>query len=150
MGLVANFENIIFNEHLGDNENDLVTFGGMTFVGDQSKLANFTIEGTPSGNGYLLLYLWSVQDLHHKIELNSINISNAAEFPHQLGSEKNAIWIIPIDENVLKKGNNTLQIKRSGNDNFHVYSAIVNWKEEVNLTNSNRPGFLSRIFSGGN
>jgi len=149
MALLANFENIIFNEHLGDDQGDLATFSGMTFVGDQSKLANFTIEGTPNGKGYLLLYLWSIQTLDHKIEINSINVSNAAELPHQLGSEKIATWIIPIDENVFKKGNNTLQIKRSGSDNFHIYSVIVNWKEEVNLNNNVRPGFFGRIFSRG-
>jgi hypothetical protein len=149
MTLTANFENIIFNEHLGDDQGDLATFSGMTFVGDQSKLVNFTIEGTPNGKGYLLLYLWSIQDLHHKIEINNINVSNATAFPHQLGSEKNATWIIPIDENVLKKGNNTLQIKRSGNDNFHVYSVIVNWKEEVDINNNTRPGFFGRLFSRG-
>ena len=147
MALIANIENIIFNEHLGDDEGDLVTFNGMTFVGSQSKLANFTIEGTPNGKGYFLMYLWSVQDLHHKIEINNINISNATEFPHQLGSEKNATWIIPIDDNVLKKGDNTLQIKRSGSDNFHIYSIIVNWKEEVNLNNTVRPGIFGRLFS---
>ncbi len=149
MALLANFENIFFNEHLGDDQGDLVTFNGMTFVGDQSKLANFTIERTPIGKGYLLMHLWSVQGIHHKIEINNINISNAAEVPQQSGSQKSAIWIIPIDENVLKKDNNTLQIKRSGGDNFHIYSVIVNWKEEVNLNNTGRPGFFGRLFSRG-
>ncbi len=147
MALTANFENIIFNEHLGDDQGDLPTFNGMTFVGEQTKLANFTLEGTPKGKGYLLLYLWSIQDLHHKIEINNIDVSNAAEFPHQLGSEKTATWVIPLDENVLKKGDNTLRIKRTGNDNFHVYNVIVNWKEEVN--NTPRQGLLGRLFSRG-
>ncbi len=64
MALLANFEKIFFNEHLGDDQGDLPTFSGMTFVGGQSTLANFTIEGTPNGKGYLLIQLWSVQDIN--------------------------------------------------------------------------------------
>ena len=149
MALIANFENIFFNEHLGDDQGDLVTFDGMTFVGDQSKLANFNIDGTPKGKGYLLMHLWSVQGIHHKIEINDINISNATEVPQQSGSEKSANWVIPIDHNVLKKGNTTLQVKRIGGDNFHIYTVIVNWKEELELNNNARPGFFGRLFSRG-
>ena len=142
MAIKTNFETIIFNEHLGDDSGDLPTWTGMSFVGDQTSLASFNIDGTPIEDGYLLIHLWDNQVQTQKIEVNGTNVFEGKHTAHQLGSHKAAIILLPFDRNILKQGNNTFQIKRDtgGGDNFHVYSVVVNWKEEY------RSGLFAQIF----
>lgn len=142
MAIKTNFETIILNEHLGDNSGDFPTFSGMSFVGDQTTLANFNIEGIPVEKGYLSIHLWGLDEQTEKIEINGINVFDGEYAGHQLGSYKASIFLLPINENILRQGTNTFQIKRDvGNgDNFHVYTVIVNWKEEY------RSSLFSQIF----
>jgi hypothetical protein len=142
MATKTNFKTIIFNQHLGDDSDDLPTFSGMSFVGDQTTLVNFNIENTPIEKGYLLLHLWDLEEQSESIELNGVNVFEGKHTGHQLGSHKASIFLLPIEESILKQGNNTLQIKRdsSKGDNFHIYTVVVNWKEEY------RRGLFARIF----
>lgn len=145
---IANFENITFNEHLGDDRGDLPTFPGLDFVGDNSRLANFNIENPPVDDGYVLLSLWDVQRPSHKIELNGVDIFTTRVFAYQYGSFKSSNWVVPFDSGILRQGNNSLQMLRDtgDGDNFHLYTAIVNWKEEVLFSGNPRLNFFQRIF----
>ncbi len=136
MAIKTNFETIILNEHLGDDSGDLPTFSGMSFVGDQTTQVNFNIEGTPVEKGYLLVHLWGLDEQTETIEINGINVFDGKYAGHQMGAHKASIFLLPINENILRQGNNTFQIKRdtSNGDNFHVYTVIVNWKEEYRLS----------------
>ena len=135
MSKIANFETIIFNEHLGNNRGDLPHFE-TNFVGDASRLANFNIENPPVDGGYVLLSLWDVQNSAHKVELNGIDIFTTRVRGNQRGKHKSANWIIPFNANILRQGNNSLQVLRNVNDgdNFHLYTAVVNWKEEIRFS----------------
>ena len=148
MSKIANFENIIFNEHLGDDRGDLPTFEGLNFVGDSSRLAIFNIENPPVDEGYVLLSLWDVQSPTHIIELNGVDIFTTRIFAYQYGSFKSSNWVIPFNSDILRQGNNSLQMLRdtSGGDNFHLYTAIVNWKEEVRFLRNPRLNFFQRVF----
>ena len=147
MSKTANFENIIFNEHLGNNRGDLPSFG-TDFVGDTSRLANFNIEHPPIDDGYGLISLWGVNKNSHKVELNGIDLLASGSFAYQVGSHKTSNWLIPFNSNILRQGNNSLQMLRdtSDGDNFHIYTAIVNWKEEVQFSRSPRLNFFQRMF----
>lgn len=147
MSKTANFENLTFNEHLGNNRGDLPSFG-TSFVGDTSRLASFNIENPPIDDGYVLMSLWDVQNNSHKIELNGIDLFASRNFAYQVGSHKTSNWVIPFNSNILRQGNNTLQILRdtSDGDNFHIYTAIVNWKEEVQFSRRPRTNFFQRMF----
>ena len=145
MSKIANFENIIFNEHLGNNRGDLPSFG-TNFVGDASRLESFDIEHPPVDEGYVLISLWGVDRNTHKVELNGVNLLASGNFAYQVGSHKTSNWVIPFNSNILRQGNNSLQILRDtgDGDNFHVYTAIVNWKEEVQFPR--RLNFFQRMF----
>jgi hypothetical protein len=148
MSKIANFENIIFNEHLGDRRGDLPNFEGLNFAGDASRLATFNIENPPVDDGYVLLSLWDVQRPSHKIELNGVDIFTTRIYAYQYGSHKSSNWVVPFDSNILRQGSNSLQMLRdtNGGDNFHLYTAIVNWKEEVQFPRNPRLNFFQRVF----
>ncbi len=147
MSKIANFENIIFNEHLGNNRGDIPSFG-TDFVGDASRLANFNIENPPVDNGYILISLWDVQRVSHKVELNGIDLFASQNFAYQVASNNVSNWVIPFNSNIIRQGNNSLQILRNTGegDNFHIYTAIVHWKEEVQFSRSPRLNFFQRMF----
>jgi len=149
MSKIANFENIIFNEHLGNNRDDLPSFG-TEFVGDTSRLASFTIENPPVDNGYMLISLWGVDENAHKVELNGVNLLASGNFAYQIGRHKTSNWVVPFDAGILRQGNNTFQMKRStiDGDNFHLYTAIVHWKEEVQFSKRPRANVFQRVFGG--
>ncbi len=146
MSKIANFENIIFNEHLGNNRGDLPSFG-TNFVGDASRLANFNIEHPPVDSGYVLISLWDV-GFSHKVELNGVDLFASGNFAYQHGKHKTSNWVLPFNSNILRQGSNSLQILRdtSAGDNFHIYTAIVNWKEEVQFSRRLRLSFIQRVF----
>ncbi len=142
MATKANFETIIFNEHLGDDSGDLPAFS-TTFVGDQTSIANFNIERTPVEKGYLLIHLWDNEKQTLMVEINGTNVFQGEYIAHQHGSHKASIFLLPVNANIMRQGNNTLQVKRdpNGSDNFHIYTVIVNWKEEF------RTGLFARFFN---
>jgi hypothetical protein len=146
MSKIANFENLIFNEHLGDNRGDLPSFG-TNFVGDTSRLASFNIEHSPVDMGYILMSLWGVEKNSHKVELNGINLFASGNFAYQIGRHTTSNWVIPFNSNILRQGNNSLQLLRdtNGGDNFHLYTAIVNWKEEISFSGRSRLNLIERV-----
>ena len=99
MSKIANFENIIFNEHLGNNRGDLPSFG-TNFVGDASRLANFNIEHPPVDSGYVLISLWDV-GFSHKVELNGVDLFASGNFAYQHGKHKTSNWVLQAIKNGL-------------------------------------------------
>ena len=145
MALRANFEIIKFNEHLGDNENDLPAFQTV-FVGNQTTLYNFNIEQEPVGQGYLTIQTFDVNRSVHIIQINGTELPGDPDLPDQPDFSI-VSWTTPIGLDVLRAGNNTIRILRgSGGDNFHVYSVIINWKEETNTGLLGLFAFVGKFF----
>ena len=147
MAKIGNFENLIINEHLGNNSGDLPHFG-TSFVGDASRIVTFDIENPPVDMGYILLSLWGVHVTTHKVEINGVNLMASGNFAYQTAEHKTSNWVVPFNSNILRQGNNTFQLLRNtgGGDNFHLYTAIVHWKEEVDLSRSPRLNIFQRVF----
>jgi hypothetical protein len=123
----ADFAVITFNEHLGDNESDLGSSWG-TFVGNATTVRNFTVDGVPTGLGYLLIQTFDVQSQNHRIKINGKDLGGADIFPHPV-ENKWQTWMDGIESGVLKSGNNTIQIVRApGGDNFLIANVTINWR----------------------
>ena len=144
--LRANFEVITFDEHLGDDVGDfppLLT----TFVGDQTTLRNFSIDQTPVGQGYLTIQTFGVNDFAHTIEINGTELAGHPDLIAHGGTHTFGSWTRPIGLSVLRAGNNTIRIVRaSGGDNFHVFSVVVNWREETNTSRLGLFAFVRQLF----
>lgn len=124
----ADFQVFTMNEHLGDNQSDINT--DFTFKGQFSSVKTFLIGQEPFRSGFVQYQVSHVDELGHEILVN--NQPLPAIDVHRTGQGKHTglqthTDIIP--NSFLKKGNNTIQFKRSGGDNFLIHHIIVNWRE---------------------
>ena len=124
----ADFQVFTMNEHLGDNQSDINT--DFTFKGQFSSVKTFLIGQEPFRSGFVQYQVSHVDELGHEILVN--NQPLPAIDVHRTGQGKHTglqthTDIIP--SSFLKKGNNTIQFKRSGGDNFLIHHIIVNWRE---------------------
>jgi hypothetical protein len=122
----SDFNLILINEHLGDNQNDINT--DFPFAGSQSTVKNFRIEGEPIDDAYVLFNHTQVNSFSHSILINNeelpfIEIMDADDKP--------VTQMARIKPGTLIKGNNTFQVKLGGTDNFIFYFAVVNWREKT-------------------
>lgn len=125
----ADYEVIPFWEHLGDKAGDIST--PARFVGDQTTERNFYVGQRPVGLGYITLQLFDVHDSGHHIKINGQELGGTDIRKHGV-SDHWFTWTDIIESGILRQGNNTIQIVRTGGgDNFIVDSVIVNWREEV-------------------
>lgn len=129
MTVKTNFEQIRFFEHLGDKIGDLTTFA--TFVGTQTTVRNFVIDGRPVDNGYLIIQTYDVDSRRHEILINGQPL-RGFDLPDKPTAKKWQTWMDIIETGFLRQGNNTIQI-RSGShrDNFIIDNVVINWKEDV-------------------
>lgn len=121
----ADFQIFQFGEHLGDDQSDLNT--DYIFKGQVSSTKTFHIATRPFGSGFVQYMVGHVDELSHQILINGI------ELPwidiHKTGSSVQTHTDI-IPSNYLRQGDNTIQIRRVGGDNFIIYHVIVHWREE--------------------
>jgi len=118
-----------FGEQLGARR-EVDRFRGTTFVGDQSSLQEFAIDGLPLGRGYVLVQTAEIEAFDHDVLLNGEPLNAGVDLP----AGKSATFQTPmalIGERRLRRGKNTLQIRRGAGseDSFAVYSAVVHWRE---------------------
>jgi hypothetical protein len=131
----ADFAFIKFDQHLGDNENDLNTPAGFTWAGGQAT-KEFTINGSarPVGQGYLLIQTYDVDFRNHEILINGKKLPGW-DIPTHPADQVWQTWMERIPSGFLKAGTNTIQIVKSATtkekvDNFLVRSVTVHWREE--------------------
>lgn len=124
----ADFQILTFNEHLGDNQSDINT--DFPFEGQTSSVKTFHIATEPFSSGFVQYMVKHVEDLSHQI------LINGKELPwidvHRTGTGRNTglqTHTDPIPASFLKHGDNTIQFRRVGNDNFIIYHVIVHWRE---------------------
>ena len=117
---------IYFAEYLGNNADD-AAYPWATFVGDQTTVKSFTIDGNPSSDAYLILQVSALQSFAHKILINGTDLAGFDIPPHS-GWQT---WMDAIDVGLLRQGNNTIQIERdSGSrDHFSVGNVAIHWRE---------------------
>src|SRR5262245_32328795 len=120
MATHSDFTVVDFYAHFGDKVGDLPGAGKTyLFVGDYAE-RSFSIDGTPTGTGYLIGQFCDVQSFAHRIIINDQDLGGADIAPTQV-ADRWQIWMDTIQDGVLKKGDNTIQIRRaSGGDNFLV------------------------------
>ena len=123
----ADFDVIIFNEHIGDREEVLEAMW-YPFVGDQTGIRSFNVPGVPKGLGYIILQVFDVQSMDHKIFINGENLSGVDIIKTRESRWQDVTDVIP--EGILKQGKNTIQIKCSDSgDNILIGAAMIHWKE---------------------
>jgi hypothetical protein len=126
----ARFWVLGFVEHLGNRESDLPS-PQFNFVGDQSTVKHFRIDGEPSpdGLGYLLMQVYHVQNLSHRILINDVDLVGNDIIPTSPVGHWH-LWMDVFGAEVLEQGVNTIQVVRApGGDNFYVGNITVHWEE---------------------
>lgn len=122
----SDYEIVFFGEHLGDNAQDLIV-PWTTFVGNQTSVRSFTIDGVPVGDGYMLIQALDVGVFSHKIFINKRLIEGPV-LPQHPGWQT---WMIVIEGQMLKQGRNTIQFVRDDRtgDDFVIGNVIIHWRE---------------------
>lgn len=123
----ANFEIIKFSEHLGNNAGD-IDAPWAAFVGNQTTQKQFQVPGKPIGAAYLVLQVYDVQNLGHRIVVNGKDLPGFDIA--RTTANRWQIFMDIIPSGFLKQGGNSIQIFRAGGgDNILIGSVVVNWKE---------------------
>ncbi|UCE36522.1 MAG: hypothetical protein JSW00_13520 [Thermoplasmata archaeon] len=124
---IANFDIIIFNEQIGDEEGE-IDVPWYVYVGDQTTKRTFNIPGVPTGNGYIIVQVYDVQNKGHKIIINGEDLPGEDIIRTRENQWQDVTDVIP--EGILRQGRNTIQIvgAKSG-DNIMIGAVIINWKE---------------------
>ena len=127
----SDFVTVPIQQHLGDNKNDIYA-PGFPFGGDVSDHFNFTIDSTPSKDGYLLVQIYGSYFEGHTISINGQNVTSPGSNFGNSGSSNWATLTVLLDEGVLKQGENSIQFLRNPNteDNFLIDNVVVNWKHQ--------------------
>lgn len=126
MATRSDFAVVRVDAHFGDNAGDLST--SLPFVGNQ-KSVSFTIDGVPSGKGYILINSFDVDSESHQVQINGNDLPGR-DLVTNAGANRWQTRMRDIPGGVLKQGGNTLTIKRaSGGDNFLITETVVNWRE---------------------
>jgi hypothetical protein len=117
----ADFNMIPFNHHFNAGSPDEVT-------------KNFRVEVTAgqrlTDDAYLLVQVQGVSAVH-SITLNTTKVlESGALLPAPGGSGAWRVAMNHIEPGVLVRDNNTIKIKRFGNDEFRVGWIVVHWREE--------------------
>ncbi|MCA9884071.1 MAG: hypothetical protein KC546_18325 [Anaerolineae bacterium] len=128
MATRGNFALVPFGEHIGDNATDL-DLPTVPFVGNQSTLKSFNIEGHPVNSSYILVQTYDVDVESHEIFVNGMPLTGL-NFPEHSGWET---WMVALKEGLLKQGMNTIQIVRDTRttDDFIVGNVVIHWQEYV-------------------
>lgn len=124
-------------EQLGDPDGQIAA-PWAKFVGNQSTLLTFEIDGVPTfpspipsksqSEAYLLVQLFGVSSYGNTFLLNGRKLDGFGLPPAPLGWQT---WMDVVTEPLLKQGTNTIQFVRelSSAGNFVIGSLVVAWKE---------------------
>jgi hypothetical protein len=127
MALRSDFRLITFNKHLGNNEGD-IDAPSFQFLGNQAS-KTFTVEGRPTGSGYLIVNTFDVDNAGHRVQINGKNLGGF-DLPKKAANNRWQTRMDPIERGILQQGTNTIVIKRaSGGDNFLIGNVVVHWRE---------------------
>jgi hypothetical protein len=124
----ADFQVFIFNEHLGDNQGDINT--DFAFKGQLSSKKTFLIGQQPFRSGFVQYQVSHVDELGHEILINDQPLPGVDVFRTGQGKHTGLQThsdVIPAE--LLHQGDNTIQFKRNGDDNFLIHHVIVHWRE---------------------
>jgi hypothetical protein len=105
-------------------------FLGTVFVGNQSSVQEFTIDGVPTDRGYVLIQTAEIEAFDHQVLINGRDIDSGTDLP--AGASKTFQTPMAIlHQGLLQRGKNTIQIKRGTRtqDSFAIYSAVIHWRE---------------------
>ncbi len=127
MAVHSDFNVVPIREHLGDNVNDINT--DFPFVGGQSSVRQFRIEGNPVDDAYLLINHTHVHSDGHVIRINGTDLPWLDILANNEGRYTTHMKLIP--PGLLFNGMNSVQVVRNGGDNFIVFEIIVHWREET-------------------
>ena len=124
----ADFQVFDFNEHLGDDQSDINT--DFDFQGQASSIKTFLIGQEPFRSGFVQYQVSHVDELAHEILINGQPLP--AIDVHRTGHGRDTglqthTDIVP--HQFLRRGDNTLQFRRVGGDNFLIHHVIVHWRE---------------------
>ncbi|TQV78455.1 DUF7383 domain-containing protein [Denitrobaculum tricleocarpae] len=126
MATRSDFKIIHFWDHLGDDKGDIST--SATFRGDETPAYCFYVDATPL-DGYVVLQAYDVDSDYHEVLINGMALPYEDIMQH--GSHNSwSVWLDEIPAKYLKRGNNTIKVKRSrGEDNFIIGDVVVHWRE---------------------
>ena len=122
MTMRSDFRVIALNEFIGTEPSVLNT--DFPFVGSESSVKTFQIDGVPVDDAYLLITHSRFLATWHEIKINNRELPWIDIFP----SEKGATHLKTIPSGFLVRGVNTLQIRVKGAA-LIVYYVVVHWRE---------------------
>lgn len=130
----SDFAIVTFDEHLGNTKEDLHLPQGFKpcWVGDQSTIKEFRIEGEPVfGHAYLLVMAYEVHFSGHTVWINNTELP-FYDLPPCKGQWLTSI--IPVGCELRGNAMNSIQIRRNQikEDNFIIKHIIVHWRETLN------------------
>lgn len=121
----ADYLVVRFNEHLGDDRQDLRT--RFPFVGERSTAKRFRLAKKPVGDGYVIVQAAGVEGLGSRILINGRNLPGVDLIPTGRARALDVVDVIP--EDYFAAGDNTIQFRAQRGDNFVVHNVIVHWRE---------------------
>jgi hypothetical protein len=129
MSARADFKVLTFNEHLGDDQDDINT--DFTFTGQRSSKKVFEINQDPfAADGYVEYQVSHVDELAHEILINDQPLPAVDVFrTGQATNTRVQTHTDVIPASLFRKGSNTIQFERQGGDNFLIHHVIVHWRE---------------------
>lgn len=93
----------------------------------------FQIEGTPFGDGYLLIQQFDVEVSTHRIQINGTDLPGLDLTPMPPGNPDRVwlTWMDRIPPDILRSGANRLTIRRSEQTDefFAIANVAVHWRE---------------------
>ena len=125
MAVHSDFNVVPIREHLGDKASDLNT--DFPFMGRNSSVKKFRIEGDPVDDAFLLINHTDVHQNGHVIKINGQDLP-WLDIIDADGKFATQMKLIP--PGLLFRGDNTLQVVQKGDDNFIVFDVVVHWREK--------------------
>lgn len=86
--------------------------------------------GEPLDDAYVLIDYEGVASSAHRVFINNKPLAGIDIPAHESGT---ATWVDRIRPGLLHKGENTIRIDRVGNDDFTVFGASINWREDTSF-----------------
>lgn len=113
--------------HMPRADFNRVHINHMFNIANPSVSKAFPIEGTdtPIDDGYVLIQAIGVDAWGHRISINGNPLPHT-DIPPGNGWRA---WVDHIPPGYLKAGTNTIQIERTGNDDFTIHNVFIHWRE---------------------
>lgn len=105
----------------------MVTFNHSFNAASPSETRNFSVEGNPVRDGYLLVQAFDVERNSHEIAINGQRLPGF-DLPRD-GNNEWQTWMEQIPHGFLNSGQNRITIRRRGNDDFRVANVVIHWRE---------------------